>query len=126
MTTTTQEENMPTPVNDPPPPTFGAYAARRLCNPLDAAALAFVYGLFLLVGGWMPLAAGHVVFKTALAGACRWLPGCAWMDRGPAASAFSTGLPAVLLFAALLRCDYDRLLGAWRAAARAPSASTPP
>ncbi|ATE82287.1 hypothetical protein psal_cds_1144 [Pandoravirus salinus] len=108
---------MPTPSNDaPPPPTFAAYALKRLRNPLDALGLAFVYALFLLVGGWVPLAAGHVVVGTAL-GVLSRLPGCAWTARDPTATALSAGLPALLLFVGLLRCDYGRLHAAWRASA---------
>ncbi|AVK75405.1 hypothetical protein pqer_cds_983 [Pandoravirus quercus] len=108
---------MPTPPNDaPPPPTFAAYVLKRLRNPMDALGLAFVYSLFLLVGGWVPLAAGHAIVGTAL-GALARLPGCAWAARDPTATALSAGLPAILLFAGLLRCDYGRLRAAWCASA---------
>lgn len=109
---------MPTPPNGAPPPlpNFAAYVWKRLRDPMDALGLAFVYGLFLLVGGWVPLVAGHVVVGAAL-GALSRLPGCAWAARDPTATALSAGLPAILLFAGLLRCDYGRLHAAWRASA---------
>lgn len=118
-TVTARPPTMPTPPNEaPPPPTFTAYAFRRLCNPTDALGLAFVYALFVLVGGWVPLVAGHAVVRAALSGLSR-LPGCAWADRSPTATVLSAGLPAVLLFAGLLRCDYGRLDREWRASVQA-------
>ena len=114
---------MPTPPNEAPPPsTFAAYVFGRLRNPMDALGLAFVYALFVLVGGWVPLVAGHAVVRAALGGLSR-LPGCAWADRGPTATVLSAGLPAVLLFAGLLHCDYGRLDREWRASARARASS---
>nr|UMO78376.1 hypothetical protein [Pandoravirus belohorizontensis] len=114
---------MPTPPNEAPPPsTFAAYVFGRLRNPVDALGLAFVYALFVLVGGWVPLVAGHAVVRVAL-GSLSCLPGCAWAGRGPTATVLSTGIPAVLLFAGLLHCDYGRLNREWRASARARAPS---
>jgi hypothetical protein len=94
-----------------PPPTFAAYVAGRLRSPLDALGLALVYGLFLLVGGWVPLVATRVVIDAVITGLTR-LPGCARLGRDPTASALSLGIPGVLLFIGLLRCDYVRLRAA--------------
>lgn len=113
---------MPTPTNDAPPLAFGDYLARRLSRPLEASALGVVYLLFLLVGGWIPLWAGHAVTTRILSVACSFV-GTAWLARGPMFHAVGVGLPGVILFLAILRCDHDRLVQAWRASLPAPRPS---
>ncbi|WBR14891.1 Cc1-like splicing factor domain-containing protein [Pandoravirus kuranda] len=105
---------MPTPTNDAPPLAFGDYLVGRLSRPIEASALGVVYMLFLLVGGWIPLWAGHVITTRAMSAACS-LVGATWLARGTVFHAVGVGLPGVILFLGMLRCDHDRLVRAWRA-----------
>lgn len=113
---------MPTPTNDAPPLAFGDYLTRRLSRPVEASALGIVYLLFLLVGGWIPLWAGHAVTTRILSVACSFV-GTTWPTRGPMIDAVGVGLPGIVLFLGILRCDHDRLVQAWRASLPAPRPS---
>lgn len=106
---------MPTRSSDRPP-TFAAYAKKRLCDPRDAIGLSGVFAIFLLMGGWVPLAAAHAVLDHAIAVMCRAMG----VDRGIPASAFTVGLPTLLLFAGILRCDHQRYVQTWRTAVASP------
>lgn len=134
---------MPTRQNDRAP-SFGAYALGRLSRPCDLVGLVLVYGLFLIVGGWVPLAATHMVLRSLLdhlntarswamprelipamftktldtvprgltIAICAAARGAEWMA--------TPGLPAVLLFGAMLRIDHVRFVRSWHSQIASP------